>query len=224
MQYISKGVLLENTFIIGDLHVGMEASLKRQGVLIPSQQWEKMRYEIEQVLSQYKPKKVILNGDVKDAFGRIHDQEWREVLQIIDTITKHAELVLVKGNHDPITPVIANKRALPVADYAVVNKTFICHGDMIPDAITSCERVIISHVHPALTLRDGAKYETYKCYLETTWHNKTLIVLPSFSTLTEGTDVTKERVFSPFLEDTKEARATIIYDNELYDFGIVQLA
>ncbi|MEM4247756.1 MAG: phosphoesterase, partial [Candidatus Nanoarchaeia archaeon] len=59
---------------------------------------------------------------------------------------------------------------------------------------------IIGHAHPAVKLTDSFTSEKVKCFIKGRWSGKTLIVLPSFNLVTEGTDLLSERVLSPFLQ------------------------
>ena len=106
-------------------------------------------------------------------------------------------MIIIKGNHDPIIAPIAKKRGIKVVTEYMTRDTIILHGDQIVE--TKAKRVIIGHEHPAITIRDGSKWEKYKCFLKGKWKNKELIAVPSFNPLLEGIDVLKEKLLSPFL-------------------------
>jgi putative SbcD/Mre11-related phosphoesterase len=223
MKFLNKAILLEKTLILSDLHIGMESSLRKKGTLVPNTQFPKLFKEV-QALMRMKPKKVILNGDIKHDFGTISPQEWREILKLLDFLTKRAEVFLIKGNHDPVTPIIAKKRNLPVYTHMLIGNTYICHGDKIPNNkdFEKATTVIVGHAHPAITLREGAKTEKYKCFVKAKWKKKTLIILPSFTNLVEGSDIQREKP-SSFLKEIKKADITVAHDGELFSFGKVSL-
>ena len=80
--------------------------------------------------------------------------------------------------------------------------------------------MIIGHEHPAILIREGVKSEIYKCFLKGEWRNKMLIVMPSFFSVFEGSDIRKEKLLSPYLNG-KIIRDSNVYvvGNEIYDFG-----
>jgi uncharacterized protein len=212
----------EKLLVIADVHIGYEEALNREGVLIPRfAHGDVMRVLTR--LMRLKPKTVIINGDLKHEFGEISSQEWRDTLQIIDFLSRHAKLVLVRGNHDTILGPIAKKRMIDVVEYYSCGQYYFCHGHKIPrDAdFRKAQTVIIGHEHPAITLSKGRRNETYKCYLVGMYQKKKLIVLPSLNFVTEGTDILKGTLLSPFLRDISRFRALVL-DDKVYDFGLVR--
>tara|TARA_Y100000310_G_C20638368_1_gene792475 strand:- start:41 stop:655 length:615 start_codon:yes stop_codon:yes gene_type:complete len=202
----------------------MESSLRKKGTLVPNTQFPQLFKEIQALMRETKPKKVILNGDIKHHLGTISPQEWREILKLLDFLIKRAEVILIKGNHDPAISMIAKKRNLPVHNHIMIGNTYICHGDVIPKNkdFEQATTVIVGHAHPAITLREGSKTERYKCFVKAKWKKKTLIVLPSFTNLVEGSDIQREETFT-FLKEIKKADITIVHDGKLFPFGKVSL-
>ena len=163
IKIIDLALLIGDTLIIADTHIGQEEAMTKQGVLVPQFQFKETVKRLEHILKKTKPKTVIINGDIKEEFGTISDQEWRNTLKLIDFILKYAdELILVKGNHDTILGPIAKKRNTKVVDYLIIdensrivedkkaiekitnkktkikiraskNNILIIHGDQIPD-------------------------------------------------------------------------------------------
>ena len=81
---------------------------------------------------------------------------------------------------------------------------------------------MIGHEHPAISLRDGPRVETVKCFLVGKSKGKTIIVLPSFNLVHEGTDVLKEMRLGPILpKDIKKFDVYIVSDN-VYHFGKIK--
>jgi len=83
--------------------------------------------------------------------------------------------------------------------------------------------LIIGHEHPAITLREQAKAEKFKCYLKGKYKKSVLIVQPSFNLLTQGTDVLREKILSPLIKNVKNFEAYIVNDetHQVLDFGKV---
>lgn len=196
-----------------------------------------------------KPDKIIVNGDVKHEFGIISEQEWRHTLRLLDFLGKYcSEVILIKGNHDTILGPIARKRNVKVVDCVIVysdgvikpiksiksmgikplnvkNNLLIIHGDKLDENIeeiiekNKIKKLIIGHEHPAVSIHEGVRAELFKCFLKGRWKRRALIVQPSFNLVNEGTDVMKERLLSPFLQQDLGNFECFIVGDEVYNFG-----
>jgi len=51
------------------------------------------------------------------------------------------------------------------------------------------------------------------------WKKQTLIVVPSFNPLVEGTDVLQGRMLSPYLNEIDDFNVYIVSKGEAYGFG-----
>lgn len=227
---ISKGIKIVDTalwfeaekiIVINDFHIGYEEALHRKGVLVPRFQLEQIISKLKAILQKTKPAKVVINGDLKHEFGKVLRQEWREVLELLDFLLQNvSEVIIIKGNHDPIIKPIADKKGVAVVHEYVVGETLIVHGDELVE--TKAKRIVIGHEHPAITIREGSKWEKYKCFLKGTWKSKELIAVPSFNPLLEGTDILKEQLLSPFLENIKNFEVYVVGENGIFYFGKVK--
>jgi len=81
--------------------------------------------------------------------------------------------------------------------------------------------IIIAHEHPAVSLKEDMRIEKFKCFLKGKWKRKNLIVQPSFLQVTEGTDILKEKLLSPFLTNINNFEIFVIED-KVYRFGKVK--
>ena len=188
---ISKGLVIVDTalwisekriLVMNDLHIGYEEALLKKGILIPKFQLEEIIKKTTAIIEKTLPKTIILNGDVKHEFGTILKQEWREVLQFLDYLLQRCEeVIIIKGNHDPILQTIVEKRRIKVVTEYKLDDLLIVHGDEIVE--TDAKRIIIGHEHPAITIRQGSKWEKYKCFLKGKWQKKEVIAVPSFNPL-----------------------------------------
>jgi len=223
IEIVDLGLYLKNEkiLILADLHIGYEESLNKQGLLIPRFQFADLIKRLKRILKQVRPKLIIINGDLKHEFGYISETEWRQTLKILDFLTRKAEVVLLKGNHDTILGPIAQKRNLEIKDYFVVDKIYICHGHYIPEDkdFKKAKTVIIGHEHPAVGIREYPRVERFKCFLLGKYKNKKLIVQPSMNSVAEGTDVLSEKPLSPFLEQNIDNFEVFVIEKEVYKFG-----
>ncbi len=216
--------------VFGDVHIGYEEALNKQGVLLPRFQFQETMKRVRKIMDSLEKingdiGKVIINGDLKHEFGNISNQEWKETLEFLDYLsTKCKEIILVKGNHDTSLGPIARKRNVSLADSYLTEdrKIFFIHGNKIPEDFPLCEIVIISNEHPAVSLREHIRSETYKCFLHGKWKGKELIVLPSFNVVTEGTDIIKEKLLSPYLHQNLDKFEVFVVADKVYKFGSVK--
>ncbi|MEA3514997.1 MAG: metallophosphoesterase [Nanoarchaeota archaeon] len=223
IKLIDLGILIGNTLVICDLHIGVEEAMAKQGMLLPKFNFKDLIKRMEEIflLSDVKRfERIIINGDLKHEFGSISDEEWRHSLKFIDFMSRHAdEVILIKGNHDKILGPIAGKRNLHVVDEYMINDILILHGDKLPASMKGIKTIIIGHEHPAITITEGAKSEKFKCYLVGKYKGKDLIVQPSMKLISEGVDVRCGDLLSPFLKrDISDFRVIVVGDR-LYDFG-----
>jgi uncharacterized protein len=203
-KIVDLAIQIHDYLIIGDLHLGYEEALNYQGVMVPKFQYPKITQKLEEIHNTTKSSKIIINGDLKHEFGKISRQEWKETIRFIDFLRdRFQDIILIKGNHDPLTPIIANKTGLKVHKEFEVGDFLVMHGDKIPDNWDDIkqETIIIGHEHPAVGLRSGERQEKIKCYLKGTFRNKNILVMPSFNFVTEGSDILHEKPLSPFLKD-----------------------
>ncbi len=232
---ISRGIWIKNTalwlseqkvLIISDLHIGYEDALSNEGILVPKLTFKEMKQEIQELL-KLKPRVVVINGDLKHEFGEISQQEWHDTIEILDLLMKNKrKVVLIKGNHDAILEPIARKKGLKIVNYYIAGDVAILHGHKIlldkEIYAKNIKTIVIGHEHPAVSIREGVKSELYKCFLNGKWHGKNLIVMPSFFSVYEGSDVKREKLLSPFLEESalKEFEVFIAGEaNKVYKFG-----
>lgn len=230
---ISKGIKIIDlslylpkykTLIIADSHIGFEEAANKQGILIPRFQFKDIITSMEKILKKAKPETIIVNGDVKHEFGRISEQEMRNTLKFIDFLSKNCKnIILLKGNHDKVLIPIAEKRKIQAADQVILGDILIAHGHKLIKIPEKVKTIIIGHEHPAVGLREEARIETFKCFLKGKYKNKTLIVQPSFNPISAGTDITKERLMSPFLKQNIGNFECWIIADKIYYFGKLKL-
>ena len=223
---IEKGIKIKDLaliykdhLIISDLHIGLEEALNKQGILIPRFQFKEIKQRLEPLLLK-KIKVIVINGDLKHEFGTISEQEWRHTLQELDLLLENnRKVILVKGNHDTILGPIADKRNLKVVDKYEIDDITIIHGNKIKEINTKI--IIIGHEHPAVTIKDNIRNETYKCFLKGKYKNKILIVTPSFSLVKQGYDVLNFDNHTLYIKNIDNFEVFVVED-KIYNFGKVK--
>lgn len=103
-------------------------------------------------------------------------------------------------------------------------KILVIHGDKLPDSklLGDIDAIVIGHEHPAVSISDFPRVELVKCFLKGKYKRKDLIVLPSFNLVSEGTDILKERLLSPFLKQRLDEFEVIVIADKAYNFGKVK--
>lgn len=224
IEIIDLGLLInKKILVISDIHFGYEDALIEQGYLIPRHQYKDTVERINKILSNVKPKIIIINGDLKHQFGSILKQEYKDSINFLESLLRKYQVILIKGNHDKILSIIAEKVNLKTQLFYSIDDIYICHGDFIPEDLNfiKSKTIIIGHEHPSVTLEKNKRFEKFKCFLKGKYKNKTLIVQPSLNLMTIGTDILKQRLQSPFLKDIKDFEVFIVED-KIYNFGKVK--
>ena len=221
-ELIGPALLLnKHTLILSDLHLGAEAAIVGNGVLLPRTQRDDTFKLLDDILSRCTPDTIILNGDIKHEFGTIQDEEWRYVLQLLDKLASHATLKIIKGNHDTILLPILRKRGYDAHDSLTIEDNLILHGDREPTQkeLDQATRIIIGHEHPSLMLDDGIRQERYKAFLTGTYKDREIIIMPSMYPLVEGSDVIKDPGLGPLMREAEDLHTHIVEGFDIYPFG-----
>ena len=206
----------ERALVISDLHLGFEGALAEQGVSIPRFQRRVILERLGQMFDRTKAEQVIIAGDFKHEFSKNLVDEWVEVKQVLRFIRDRAKPVLVRGNHDNYLATILGDLNLPLNARADVGGYTIVHGH---EEVSTIHPIVMGHEHPAVKLKDelGATVSV-PAFLVT----ERLVVLPAFSPLALGVDVSSYPYLSPILNRTPIDDARVIGVDEkegLLDFG-----
>jgi hypothetical protein len=221
---IIKGLFIENLairykdcIIIGDLQLGFEAQMISSGTMLPRSQEKDILSMLSIILNRVKPKHIIINGDLKHDFAGGNREEKGEVDRMLKYLKGVAQVTLMKGNHDTII----DTQDLSMEDHLVIDDILVCHGHkLVKTSERNVNTIVISHVHPAIYLREGARVEKYKCFLRGKYKDKDLIVLPSFNPLAEGTDVLNTPSNTPYIGSFDDFETYAISD-KVFRFGKV---
>ena len=231
--YAGKCLLIEQkgerVLVVGDLHLGYEGSMRASGLQVPLKLYEQVISDFEEIYNKVtennslKLDKIIVLGDVKHEFGYILDEEWSEIVNFIEHLKeKCKELVVIEGNHDKILFPILKKLGIVASDYYLWNEFAFMHGDkeFIEIYDSKVKIWVVGHGHPAVTLQDGAKKEKYKCFLVGNFKGKSVIVVPSFFPLNEGTDARNFDMKFAWDLNLQGFDVKVVSDNlDVLDFG-----
>ncbi len=221
LEIVDLALKYGETVILGDLQLGYEDYLNKNGVMVPRFQTEDVLGRIRHILENNQISRVIFNGDIKHHFGKISSQEWDSVTRLMEDLVGKYEVIIVKGNHDvmisPILKRFGNK--IKLVDFFSLDDLFITHGDKIMP--NTGKVIIIGHEHPAISFGEKP-WEKYKCFLKGKWNKHELIVMPSFNMLTIGSDIHYGKFLSPYLKKGLKNFEIYVVEDKIYYFGKVK--
>ena len=206
------------TIVLGDLHLGYERALEQEGMYLPRINTESIREALNDIISRYEPKRVVLLGDIKHDFKRASFEEKKEVRRIFTLLAEAAQVVAVKGNHDNFLQNIVQDLGFLVVDYIDIMGYRLEHGH----EDSGVRPVIIGHEHPSVRILGavggGVKLQ---CFVHA--EKEGVIVLPPFSPFSSGNDLVLDKncIMAPALKESDYAHAHLygITDVGLMDLG-----
>jgi putative SbcD/Mre11-related phosphoesterase len=152
------------TIVIADLHIGWEIALSQKGIHVPTQT-PKLLQRLKNLISAYKPEKLLILGDVKHTVATAEIGEWQDIPDFFNELKKQTkEILIIRGNHDgnlePLLP--ENIKILPATGVTIGEVGFF-HGHRWPSpSLLKCKTLVMGHVHPVVAFRDPAGFRITK--------------------------------------------------------------
>lgn len=198
--FIEDGKIL----VIADLHLGIELEIARSGISIPSQ-IKKIQDKIDSLIKQTKAKHVIILGDVKHVLPTISWQEFKEIPEFFEHLSKKVKLTVVKGNHDGDIEKLVGKSNVKIFDpkgFRIKNIAFV-HGQAWMDKnLLKAEYLLMAHIHPSVEFWSSGIRSSEHCWLrcpvskekiekkyKTETNLKECIIMPVFNSVISGVAV-----------------------------------
>ena len=198
--------------VIADLHIGIESELKEKGLNI-DMKTQKIIDHILRLIKKFKPKEIILLGDVKHNIPSTTNLERRDVKNFLATIQGYVNIHIIPGNHDGNIRYLCPEEIVvhPSEGYIVDNVGFF-HGHRWPSReVISCDMVIMGHTHPNVILTDRLGVKNFEnCWVRGKFKKDTLIekyqikkfdteilIMPAFNPLCGGISVNREGIIGP---------------------------
>jgi len=144
----------QRVLVVADLHLGLEASLRKVGMHLPSQTTSRLHHLLR-LVKRTGSERLVLLGDVKHTIGGFSVQEREELPRFFEELlAKVKEVDVVVGNHDGCL-----KEAAPEGvrfhQHLVIDNVGLTHGhSWPPDEVMECEHVIMGHDHPTILFLD----------------------------------------------------------------------
>src|SRR3989338_1965247 len=93
-----RAVVIDDTLIISDIHLGITAEIYKSGVALPSQ-LPRFLERLHALKKLSKAKELVLLGDVKHNIPNITFQELKEIPAFFSSL-RFEKITVIKGNHD----------------------------------------------------------------------------------------------------------------------------
>jgi uncharacterized protein len=149
------------TLLIADPHLGWETSLQEKGIHVPSQT-PKILNKLKAIITQYKPHRLVILGDVKYSVISSELGEWHDIPDFFAKLQEDiGEIAIIRGNHDAnIEPLLPENVQLLPATGAIFGGVGIFHGHKWPSpALLRCKTLVMGHLHPVVVFRDPAGFK-----------------------------------------------------------------
>ncbi len=223
--YNEKALVLGEYIVVADLHIGVEHEFFESGIIIQPQ-LKKMEDKITELLKISNAKKLIILGDIKHSVPKISWQEHAEIPKFIDSLSRRAELILIKGNHDGNLEKLLPEFKI-LKKFSIGEDALLMHGHT-GETELDYNYIIMGHNHPCIDFKDEfgrsikesawirAKFTDRARKLYRLKKNPEIIIMPTFNDLLYGTpfNTRGENLLGPIfkkkLVDLKNAKAYLL--------------
>ncbi len=221
----------ESTLVIADLHIGIEFEYRKQGINI-ALQTDKLLERCLKLINETGAERIVLLGDIKHVIIAKDEQdremmrmEGRIVRRFIRNLSEHAEVWIVKGNHDGR---LRSKYAkIFGARGTSIGEIALAHGHSWADKeIMNKKYIIVAHIHPFVKITTKIGYR----YMQPCWvkgkmkkdvflkkysegnHKMKFIIMPPFNPLCGGVAVNEAEIKEGMMKifDMENARVYLL--------------
>ena len=214
--------------VCSDLHLGYEGVMaERRRYFLPKTNLSSIKGYIESAAAGRVVEELIVNGDIKNDFSKVHLEEFNELNELVSFSKRLGirKFLLVKGNHDNFIGRVGVGTGMAIYEGELRRGEYVfAHGDK-PVNVDEGKLLIVGHIHPSIALytKLGAK-ERLRCFLYGRRGNGRLLVLPAASYFSEGFEINpgSENELVHMLGsniDLGNIHALCIGEGETLDFG-----
>ncbi|GHA23253.1 DEAD/DEAH box helicase [Salinimicrobium marinum] len=162
----------EDLLVISDVHLGKVAHFRKHGSAIPQLALKGNFLKLDLVTGFFDPKKIIFLGDL---FHSYINYEWQHFDQWMQDIS--AEVVLVEGNHDVISPKKYEALGVKVIPELIIGDFLFTHH---PEERENCFN-FSGHIHPGVKINGMARQQLkLPCF----FRRQNQMILPAFGEFT----------------------------------------
>ena len=197
--------------VVADLHIGIESQLREQGIQTTSHA-QKMIEHFSSLCKKFKPKEIILLGDIKHNIPSATFQERKDVRNFLTQIKEFSSIHIIPGNHDGFIGKLSPEEIIihPSDGFYIENVGFV-HGHRWPsEIIMQCDQIIIAHTHPTVMFKDRLESRTFEpCWVKGLFlkdkliekypnsKNPEILIMPAFNPLCGGIAANQEGITGP---------------------------
>jgi uncharacterized protein len=218
-----------NALVVADLHLGYEGVMAKKGALLPKVNLTKIIEMLTKALDATKADKIIVDGDIKNEFSTVDQEEFNELYDFIQFVKERkVSLILIKGNHDNFVERYKEPFKLVVHRQEAKMSTYLFfHGEELPRDTKGIKMLIMGHEHPAIGVyNEAGTKEKLASFLYGRYKRIPILVLPAMNYYAAGTDInmqSKSTLLSPVLKQIKidDMRAIAVGYGATIDFGTI---
>lgn len=162
----------QSILLISDVHLGKISHFRKFGAAVPQRAIYKNFDLLDSTIAFFDPKVVCFLGDL---FHSSLNQEW----VLFEKWVKHSDLkfILVRGNHDIISPLRYERIGIQVVSELISEKFLLTHHPEERQGYFNFS----GHIHPAIKLRGRGKQSLrLPCFFKT----QDQLILPAFGKFT----------------------------------------
>ena len=182
-----------DALVIADMHLGYEGVMaKTTGAAIPKMNLKYIKDTISSALKKHNAKQLIIDGDIKNEFSKVDEEEFNELYDFINFAKdSKLSLVLIKGNHDNFVDKYKEPFKLTIyKQEAKIGDYLFFHGEELPKMIEKTKMLIMGHEHPGIGIETlTGSIERVKCFLFGKYFNIPILVLPAISYFAGSSDI-----------------------------------
>jgi len=205
--YGERALAIGKTIVIADLHLGIEYEYEEKGIKVPVQT-KNLLERVISILDKTKAERIIILGDLKHIIEKREYimKERKQIGYFLKELNSHAEIWIVKGNHDGSIKSkyakIYGARGLMLDDVA------LAHGHAWPSKnIMDASFFIMAHLHPNIRITTKTGFS----YMEPCWvrgkfkkefkekypegnEKMEVVIMPAFNPIAGGIAINKEKL------------------------------
>ena len=175
----------QHALVLADVHFGKSATFRSYGIPVPEGESGDDLSRINKLLKRYSAQRLVIVGDFFHSAAPLVSsldillRDWLKGLS--------AELILVRGNHDP-----SSFKPIRILESLTIGSLRFIHD---PRAAPPDEACIMGHLHPLCRIGKAGRRSRFPCFVQ----SGTYLTLPAFGTFTSGSMMTydEKRSFFP---------------------------
>ena len=162
----------EDMLVISDVHLGKVSHFRKFGSAVPQQAVKGNFQKMDAVIAFFAPQKIVFLGDL---FHSTLNKEWLIFATWLEKIS--AEVILVEGNHDIISPLKYEALGVKLTPEIVLQNFLFTHHPEERAGFFNFS----GHIHPGVKINGlGRQQLKLSCFFK----SKDQLILPAFGEFT----------------------------------------